>query len=106
MEVTMANEPLNLTPPRGPSVWAHQQHRRTSEVWWPATIITVGALMARMALRARGRHRHWLTGLGLTAALGMFLQGCRQRAETNRREGALDDLVESSFPASDPPPLR
>ncbi|MGE3177134.1 MAG: hypothetical protein AB7O32_06670 [Vicinamibacterales bacterium] len=100
--------PLNLTAERGPSIWDTPS---PAPVRWSLVSLAVGAAMTAAGYRQPGRR--WLFAMGLGGlALGLIaavpVDAWRSRArvrEADRRDDPLDEAIEDSFPASDPPAL-
>ena len=105
---------LDLTPARGPSVWARMERERKMDRGWLAMIIIGGAVLVASVLRRPAIERAWTVALGLACvAVGCFSFGCPQRLsaalERLQRLGggpvndAIDRASANSFPASDAP---
>jgi hypothetical protein len=104
------SEPMNLTPKRGPSVWAVAPPRQE----W-LLLAFVGGMLAGSAcaarVRTKRRARVWalaLSGfagglcLDALASTMAFLSG---RSRERPFDRMIDEAIEESFPASDPPAL-
>jgi len=102
--------PLNLAPKKGPSVWA--EPRRLPENWRLATIIG-GAVLTGYAWSQRTNGQRWLAGVGVgTLVIGLLgdrvsaaLMELRCRLASSDDRDAIDETLEDTFPASDPPSL-
>lgn len=118
--------PRNLTPERGPSVWDNPPR---STPYWPIVALAAVAVAAGVAWRYRSFGKALaVRGAGLSgAALAFatspagrrFASVLMERWLTTRRpaqvdrpkdgarlaDGVVDDALEDTFPASDPPAL-
>jgi hypothetical protein len=101
--------PLNLSQKRGPSVW--EQHDRTPS--WELIAFASGAVLAGSAWWLRSR-RAWLIPAAATAvtvglvgrAAGRVIVAMNQRcARRPDHDEMLDQALDESFPASDPPAM-
>jgi len=102
---------LNLTPERGPSVWARMERESKMDRYWLALIIGGGALAAS-SMRRPSTVRSWGVTVGLACAIAGFLchsGSGRASAALSRlwrsvsEDDAIDTASEDSFPASDAP---
>jgi len=110
---TPSSAPSNLTPSRGPSVWdrpaAGLSWKDIDVEHWLEITAGVALAAAGLSRRSRGGALLALAGGTLVArallgsrdvtVLRTRLQSWRGRARVN----AVDDAIEESFPASDPP---
>ncbi len=99
---------LNLTPERGPSVW-DELHKPPAMSAGQYAAIAGGALLIASSVRRRSSRDAWIAALGMSwiagalfyrrpmAAIGLRLKHRRQSFD------ALDQTLNDSFPASDPP---
>ena len=101
---------MNLTPERGPSVWARMDRKSKLDRWWLAMIVGGGALAAS-SIRRRANGRTW-AALGLACATtGFFCHSGSRRLSAAIEslycaepvDDAIDRASADSFPASDAP---
>ena len=102
---------LNLTPERGPSVWARMERESKMDQYWLALIIG-GGVLAASSMRRPSNGRPWVVTVGLACMTAGFLchsGSGRASAVLSRlwRSVSEDDVIdtasEDSFPASDAP---
>lgn len=101
--------PLNLTPARGPSVW--DKPRQSTDPWQVAAVAT-GVLLVTAGWPFRSRASQLAASAGLVG-LALGLRGDRLPAALaslrhwfvvgKDADEQLDQTLEASFPASDPP---
>jgi hypothetical protein len=101
---------LNLTPERGPSVWARMDRESRLDRWWLAMIVGGGVLAASSVRRSSSAP--WAATLGLVCVTTGFLchSGSKRVAAAFERllraepvDNAIDRDSADSFPASDAP---
>lgn len=104
------NAPMNLTPQRGPSVWEKPAYTTN-----PARLGTIaaGAALVGLGWPLGSTRARIVTGAGLLLmALGLsgklagaspFRTAKDWLSRDRQGEADLDDALDASFPASDPP---
>jgi hypothetical protein len=99
---------LNLTPERGPSVW-HELHKEPAMSPGQYAAIAGGALLIASSVRRRSNRDAWIAALGMGCIAGALfyrrpLAAISLRLKQSRQSfDALDQTLDDSFPASDPP---
>jgi len=102
---------LNLTPERGPSVWARMERESKMDRYWLALVVG-GGVLAASSLRRPSNARLWAVAVGMACVTTGFLchGGSRRASATLTRlwrsvseDDAVDTASEDSFPASDAP---
>jgi hypothetical protein len=102
---------LNLTPERGPSVWARMERESKMDRYWLALIVGGGVLAASSVGRP-SRGRPWAVTVGLACVTAGFLchSGSSRASAALARlwrsvseDDAIDTASADSFPASDAP---
>ena len=107
------SQPLNLSPERGPSVWARMD-RESKTDQRSLVVIIGGSLLTASALASPPTGRRWAVALGLAcmAAGCICHSGSRQLSAALGRllrpsgfpfDDAIDRASADSFPASDAP---
>jgi hypothetical protein len=102
---------LNLTPERGPSVWARMERESKMDRYWLALIVG-GGVLAASSMRRASNGRPWAVTMGLAGLAAGFLchsGSSRASAALERlwrsvsEDDAIDTASADSFPASDAP---
>jgi hypothetical protein len=102
---------LNLTPERGPSVWAQMDRQSQLDRFWLAMIVG-GGVLAASSVRRPSSGRAWAATLGMACMTTGLLchSGSRRLSAVLERlwfsepvDDAIDRASADSFPASDAP---
>jgi hypothetical protein len=98
---------LNLTPQRGPSVWA-ELHKKPSMSMGQLAAVAGGALLIASSVRQRSSRDAWVAALGMGCIAGVLVSRSSFGFSLWFRQSqpaydAIDQTSDDSFPASDPP---